>query len=92
MTNNLTCLALTLTGIGADASFIRTVTATENNGVAQKVLCGLHSAYRPEHILKDLDFHITQDSRDALTRAHQSIMTELEWELSICGCTSHVLT
>lgn len=72
-----------LSGLAIDESFIRTITATENNRAAQTFLCGLHQAYRPEHVLKDLDLHITAEARAALTQAHQSVMTELEWELSI---------
>ena len=37
--------------------------------------------YRSDHILKDLDLHVTKEIRDELTAAKTAVETEMDWKL-----------
>lgn len=68
------------------ADAVVTRTACENNKTCQKFLQNLHEAYRPQHIIQDLNDLITIDAQHELDSAYNAVWTEYEWTIRSCAC------
>ena len=70
-----------MAGLSAEACSVVTQTACEKDRFCQAFLQSLHPALRPEHVLSDLENHITEEARHDLDNARTSIVTGLAWKL-----------
>ena len=68
-----------------------TAIATEKDKACQTFLAGLHPSCRPNHVLRNLSEHITEECHRELDSARDALFAEMEWFIRSVCCSKRCI-